>query len=613
MEMKFVSRARGLFLLALIFCLESIAVASDEGMKSKAILDLSDGWHSKSEIESLGPVDNSGTMTSTDASWIPFTMRDYWTRHSIRRDHPGITWYANEFHIDNARDDLVLYVAGIDNDAIFYLNGETIGSSQGYTEDAAIPIGTHIKNGENTVAVRLDRHLGTENIYGPIRIVSEADLPKIARLDSSLEVARPSVDWVRNAVIYELYPRSFSKDESFKSVIKKIPELKKLGVTVLWIMPIHPIGKVNRKGTLGSPYSVRNYYEINREYGTLADFKDLVEAVHQAGMHIIIDLVINHTAWDNPLITEHPDWYKHDSTGKIIPPNPDWTDVAQLNYSNNNLRKYMINVMKYWVKDIGIDGFRCDVAEMVPVDFWDEARAALDSIKPVMMLAEGARPNLHLKAFDLTYAWNIYDVLGKIFDGNTHASVIDSVLERESRAYPRGSLRLRFNTNHDKNAYDGPSIERYGSAGDSLTVALIATLPGVSLIYNGDEAENPEKLSLFEQVPISWNDHETFRKFYEEIFSLRNSHDELKVGEYTALPTNDEQDVFAFERKEGKKKTICIFNFSKTKDSHVIIRMKSDENLNLVDSITGQKFQVKNGRIDVSLKGSSFLILSPER
>jgi glycosidase len=614
MKTKSIFRVRGLFLLALVFCMSDHRVyALENVMGDETNLNLSDSWYYKDDPAGVGLADMHQEVTGVDVSWTPFTVRDYWMRHLIRHDKPGVTWYTKNFVIENPGCDSVLYVPGVDDDASFYLNSKAIGSSHGYSEDVAFSVGSFLRNGENTLSVRLNKRAGTENIYGPISLISKADLPKIAWLDSSLEVARPSVDWVKDAVIYELYPRSFSRNESFKSVINHVPDLKKMGITVLWIMPIHPIGKLNRKGTLGSPYSVRNYYEINPEYGTLGDFKELVKAVHQAGMHIIIDLVINHTAWDNALIMEHPDWYKHDSAGKIVAPNPDWTDVAQLDYSNKSCREYMINMMRYWVKDVGIDGFRCDVAEMVPIDFWDEARAALDSIRPVMMLAEGARPNLHLKAFDLSYAWNIYDVLGKVFSGGTSASAIDSVLERESRAYPKGSLRLRFNTNHDKNAFDAPSIGRYGSGGDSLTIALIATLPGVPLIYNGDEVGNSEKLSLFEQVPVDWKNDGSFRSFFEKVFSLRASHDELSAGDYRVLSTNNPRDVFAFERKLEKNRSVCIYSFAKTEKSDVRISVDGEDNLSLVDGITGRKFEVKNGKINVSLTAYGFLVLSPEK
>ncbi len=431
----------------------------------------------------------------------------------------------------------------------------------------------------------------------------------IGQVDIAEEHARRSPRWVRDAVIYEVYPRSFSRSESLLSIIKKIPEIKKLGVTVLWLMPVHPIGKVHRKGPLGSPYSVENYYKINPEYGTLSDFKRLVEAVHAEGLHVIMDLVADHTAWDNPLIKEHPDWYVHDSTGKIIPPNPDWTDVAKLNYANKDLRKYMIDMMEYWVKDIGVDGFRCDAAWMVPLSFWDEARAALDRIKPVMMLAEASVPKLQLKAFDLSYSWNIYNALGKIYNGTSPATTIDSALEQERRTFPIGALRMRFNSNHDENVSVAPAIERYGPGGDSLTTALIATLPGVPLIYNGEEVGNPERLSLFKQVTIDWNVKNGFRNLYEKIYSIRASHPELVRGSFKPLSTTGGKEVLSYERELNGKIAVCLFNFSKTSSGQFRVVLPGRVISKMQDAVSGKTYHVHDGGVEVSMKGNGFLIL----
>ena len=287
--------------------------------------------------------------------------------------------------------------------------------------------------------------------------------------------ARASANWVKHAVIYEVYLRSFSKEGTLKALEGRIPELKQLGVTVLWVMPIHPTGIINRKGSLGSPYSVRDYYAVNPEFGTLDDVKSLVHTVHQQGLKMIIDLVANHTAWDNPMLMKHPEWYTHNASGKIIPPNPDWTDVADLNYDNPELRTYMIAMMKYWVQDIGIDGFRCDVAELVPTDFWETAEKELESIKPVLMLSEGSLPEHHLKAFDITYSWNVYDVFDKVLGGSTPATIFHDLLKTESHQFPKGSLRMRFNTNHDKNAYDGSAVEKFSPQGAKATAVLSFT------------------------------------------------------------------------------------------------------------------------------------------
>ena len=253
----------------------------------------------------------------------------------------------------------------------------------------------------------------------------------------SIYPARHSEDWVRRGVIYEINTRSFSPAGNFAGVEKRLPELKKLGVTILWIMPIHPVGVLNRKGPLGSRYSVQDYYAINPEFGTLDDFQRLVNSAHALGFHLIIDLVANHTAWDSKLIKEHPDWFTKDSAGNIVSPNPDWTDVADLNYSQPGLRRYMTaddEILGPRYRRGRIPVRRCGACA---ADFWESARAALDSIKPVMMLAEGAYPPHHLKAFDASYGWNTYQVLGPVIRGKKSVLVLDTVLSIEKAAYRR--------------------------------------------------------------------------------------------------------------------------------------------------------------------------------
>jgi glycosidase len=230
-------------------------------------------------------------------------------------------------------------------------------------------------------------------------------LAGLGAADLSQQTAHCGVPWLRESVFYEVFPRDFSAEGNFNGITARLDELKDLGVNILWLMPIHPIGEKMRKGTVGSPYAVRDYYAINPDYGTQADLKRLVSEAHKRGMKVILDVVLNHTAWDCVLLTEHPEFYKHDADGKVIPPVREWTDVAGLNYDNPKLRQYMIEMLKYWVTTFDVDGFRCDVAHMVPVSFWEEARAELVKLKPdVLMLAEASKPDLMLKAFDADYS-----------------------------------------------------------------------------------------------------------------------------------------------------------------------------------------------------------------
>src|SRR5215213_6336096 len=226
-----------------------------------------------------------------------------------------------------------------------------------------------------------------------------------ATRDFSKETARVSPDWVKDAVIYEIFPRQFSQKGDFNSITADLDRLKILGVTVLWLMPVHPVGKLKAKGTIGSPYAVRDYYAINPDYGTADDLKRLINEAHERGMKVIIDIVANHTAWDSVMMKTRS-FYTQNEKGEIIPPVPDWADVADLNYNNPELRKYMIEMLKSWIRDYALDGFRCDVAGFVPTDFWEQARAEVDKIKPdTIWLAEWESPDLLVKAFDLDYSW----------------------------------------------------------------------------------------------------------------------------------------------------------------------------------------------------------------
>jgi glycosidase len=419
-----------------------------------------------------------------------------------------------------------------------------------------------LRNGENLVVVQVMDYSGGGGIYRPMTLIETRYLDDLLKSEFFGTPALKSPEWVKDAVIYEVYLRSFSTEGTFAGLEKRIPELKKLGVTVVWLMPIHPVGAKNRKGRLGSPYAVQDYYGINPEFGTLREFKRLVTTVHKNGMKLIIDLVANHTSWDSKLMAEHPEWFTKDARGTIVPPNADWTDVADLDYAHPALRSYMIAMMRYWVKDVGIDGYRCDVAELVPTEFWNDARHQLNTIKPVMMLSEGSIPEHHAKAFDITYSWNIYDALGVLLMGKRPATLLDDILKNESLQFPTGSLRMRFTTNHDKNACDAPAIEKYGLPGLKLGVVLTFTMPGVPLIYNGEEVGNNRKLDLFEKVDIDWRRSREMGDLFASLARLRRDHKALTRGEMFRLASGHDEDVYAFVRMAGRDKVVVILNFA---------------------------------------------------
>jgi glycosidase len=381
--------------------------------------------------------------------------------------------------------------------------------------------------------------------------------------DFSKEAARPAHDWVRDAVIYEVYERDFSAEGNFKGITAQLDRLKALGVTIVWLMPIHPIGQEKKKGTIGSPYAVRDYYGINPDYGTKDDLKKLIAEAHRRGMKVIIDIVANHTAWDSVLM-KHPDWYKHDASGKITYPY-DWFDIAALNYNSAELRRYMTDMLKYWIHEFDLDGFRCDVAGEVPTDFWENARAELDKIKPdIFMLAEAHKPDLQMKAFELDYSWPLHSALTEALQGRGRASDLREAWEREAKEWPRGALHMRFSDNHDERR----AIARFGEPAALAASALMFTLDGVPLLYNGMEVGDTTESgapALFEKLPVFWPIAERrpeFPRFYKQMIALRLASRALRRGSLEWLRNSDESRVVTFLRRSNEEEIIVAINFS---------------------------------------------------
>lgn len=334
-----------------------------------------------------------------------------------------------------------------------------------------------------------------------------------------VKLAHP--DWSKSAILYQLNTRQFSEEGTFEAAERQLPRLKDLGVDIIWLMPIHPIGEVNRKGSLGSPYSVKDYYGVNPEFGTLEDLKEFVAAAHKLGMHVILDWVANHTAWDNPLVAEHPDWYARDWKGDFRPtPWLDWSDIIDLDYSKPGLRRYMTEAMKYWVETVDIDGFRCDVAGYAPLDFWENARAELDAIKPVFMLAEWEGRDVHARAFDATYAWSWNNSLHAIAMGKADVGALFGYFSGNESAWPADAYRMAYISNHDQNAWEATQFERFGKALEGAIVLSVVG-EGIPLIYNGQEAGNDKRLAFFEKDPIVWRDH-PIGDLYKKLFSLKH-------------------------------------------------------------------------------------------
>jgi glycosidase len=382
--------------------------------------------------------------------------------------------------------------------------------------------------------------------------------------DFSKENARPTPDWIRDAVIYQIFERQYSQKGDFNSITADLDRLKNLGVDVLWLMPIHPVGKEKSKGTIGSPYAVKDYYAINPDFGTKEDFKRLVSEAHKRGLKVIIDIVANHTAWDSVMM-KNKAFYTQDKNGNIIPPVPDWADVADLNYDNAELRKYMTEMLVSWIRDYDLDGFRCDVAFFVPTDFWENARREVDKIKPnTLWLAEAETPDLLVNAFDLDYSWANHAVLTNVLQGNLPASEIRKNWEKQRNEMPKNSLLMRFSDNHDEKR----AIARFGEKGALAAQALAFTLDGVPLVYNGMEVGDTTESgapALFEKLPIFWQIAERrpeFPKFYKSMIELRKKSVALRRGDLTWLKNSEENRVLTFTRKSGNEEIFVAINMS---------------------------------------------------
>ncbi|MFI5173687.1 MAG: alpha-amylase family glycosyl hydrolase [Terriglobia bacterium] len=378
------------------------------------------------------------------------------------------------------------------------------------------------------------------------------------------EVARPVPAWVRDGVIYEIFPRDFSPEGNFNGITARLDDLRDLGVTIVWLMPIHPVGQEGKKGTLGSPYAVRDYYSINPNYGTKNDLHRLIAEAHHRGLKVTLDMVANHTAWDSVMM-KNPDFYRHDASGKIVSPVPDWSDVAALNYDSPRLRDYMVDMLKYWLREFNLDGFRCDVAGMIPTDFWEHARQELQTIKPdLLMLAEADKPDLLVKAFDLDYAWPFHAALTKVIIGDAPATALHTEWQQERATFPRGALHMRFSDNHDELR----AIVRFGERGALAASALILTMDGVPLIYNGMETGDTTESAapaLFERMPIFWKIAERrteFSRFYHEMIALRRAHPALRQGETEWVRNSDEARVATYFRRTGSEEFLVAINLS---------------------------------------------------
>lgn len=392
-----------------------------------------------------------------------------------------------------------------------------------------------------------------------------------------------------DAVIYQVNIRAFSQAGTIKGVQEKLTAIQELGVNVIYLMPIYPVGIVRSAGGLGSPYSVKDYKAVNTDFGTLEDLRVLVEEAHKKNMAVILDWVANHTSWDNAWITTHPDWYQKDANGNIIiPPGTNYNDVAQLDFTNPEMRTGMIDAMSYWVYSANIDGFRCDYADFVPQNFWSEAITALRKIKKnqnILMLAEGSKVSQFAAGFDYTFGFNFFSTLEKVFKENKSATTLqDSNATEYANNYNPENRIVRYTTNHDVNLSDGTPLELFGGKKGSIAAFVVAAyMNSVPMIYNGQEVGYNKRLDYFNRTPIDWSTSDLdMLAEYKKIIAFRNSSNALKKGTYKGYSSDA---VSAFTMETATEKVFVLSNLTTATVNYTI--PVSLSKLNWKDGFTG--------------------------
>jgi glycosidase len=373
-------------------------------------------------------------------------------------------------------------------------------------------------------------------------------------------------EWKHDTNIYEVNLRQYTKEGTFRAFEKEMPRLKEMGVKTLWLMPITPISQKVKKGNMGSQYAAHDYVSINPEFGNLEDFKHLVDEAHKMGFNVIIDWVANHTGWDHVWTVSHPDYYLHDEDGKFhIASGMD--DIIELDYKNPAMRQAMIDAMKFWVKETNIDGFRCDLASWVEVDFWQQARPEVEKIKPLFFIGEFDELDNpeYGKVFDASYSWTWMHKTEDYYKKNLPLQDLKNLLMKYS-AIGDHSMRAWFTSNHDENTWNGTEYEKYGIIAKPLAV-FSATWNGVPLLYSGQELPNMKRLEFFEKDVIDWNGNNQMASFYKTLLHLKSSNPALRGGDSNVttylLKTSADDKILSYVRKNGKDEVLVVLNMSK--------------------------------------------------
>jgi len=432
---------------------------------------------------------------------------------------------------------------------------------------------------------------------------SKTNQPK----DTMMHTDYKKADWIHTTNVYEVNLRQYTKEGTFNAFAKELPRLKEMGVETLWFMPITPIAQKKMKGSMGSYYACSDYTAINPEFGTLEDFKNLVKTAHSMGFKVIIDWVANHTGWDHVWTKTHPEYFLKDSATNDFKIASGMDDIIELDYKNPALRKAMIDAMRYWITAADIDGYRCDLAFWVELDFWLEARTELEKTKTLFWLAESdplEHPDYY-KAFDACYTWTWMHKTEDFYKKHLDKHILDTVLKQYDAVCGSTGIPLWFTTNHDENSWNGTEYEKYGDMAKALVVFSF-TWNGMPMIYSGQELPNKKRLKFFDKDPIEWNGKYELHDFYKTLLELKKNNPALRAADPSVrthiVHTTADKNVFAFLRKNGNKEVLIFINFSNT----AIFFSYQDKD---ISGVYRDVFYKKD--VDLTLTGKNQLELEP--
>lgn len=534
-------------------------------------LSLDGPWHLKLDPQNVGLQENWADPATSSTTWhsapVPGRLPD---------DYDGVAWYRRTVVLPPSmkgatREGRVKVVfTQVDDHARVYINGQLAAENSSYNMPffADLPPSLAGETSANDAPTTFDLTVRVDDlgIHGGIlqsvALREVSDERELYRTPLSDRRSPTPLRKIGKTVFYSVYVRNFTPEGTFDALRERLPELKSLGVNTLWLLPIHPIGEVERKGPDGSPYAIRDYYGIDPALGTKEDFRELVKAVHDHGMRIIIDCVLNHTSPDSVLAAEHPDWFRLNADGKPTARNPEWSDIVDLNWEKKEVWNYCFGFLEYWVREFDIDGYRADVADLMPGMFWQELRTRLEAIKPgrILMLAESEDPKQLLQGFDVIYNQNIRDAAIAVAGGRQPAAALKKALYSTLHGAPEEAAWILFTENHDKeramNEYGSPERARAGAA-------LVCTLPGLPLLYTGTEvgASSRRDDEFFTRTPVDLSrDPAGMRSLWRSLLHQRAAHPALQHGETRVLQAGPEESVFAFERVGEDERVVVVFN-----------------------------------------------------